>query len=95
MRKAEGAPSTDILTENCQQQDIMLRERQYRLACEDNLSFIERLPGGYFKLIVTSPPYNIGKPYEGQLSMQEYIEQQRQVITECVRLLAEDGSICW
>ena len=27
--------------------------------------------------------------------MQEYIEQQRQVITECVRLLAEDGSICW
>ena len=65
MRKAEWTSSIDILTEDCRQQNIMLREPQYRLACEENLSFMERLPEGYFKLIVTSPPHNIGKPYEG------------------------------
>ena len=31
------------------------------LACQDNLAFMEALPDGQFKLIVTSPPYNIGK----------------------------------
>lgn len=85
----------DTSTKNFQQQYIEFRKLRYQLACEDNLSFMKRLPDGEFKLVVTSPPYNIGKPYEGKLSMQEYIEQQRRVIAECVRLLAENGSICW
>jgi len=47
------------------------------------------------QLVVTSPPYNIGKEYEQRLHLQDYIEQQRQVITECVRVLRSDGHICW
>lgn len=31
--------------------------------CSDNIPFMERLPDAMFKLIVTSPPYNLGKPY--------------------------------
>ena len=34
------------------------------IACEDNLEFMHNLPDGSMKLIVTSPPYNIGKSYE-------------------------------
>ena len=30
------------------------------LACADNLDFMGELPDGRFKLIVTSPPYNLG-----------------------------------
>lgn len=47
------------------------------------------------KLIVTSPPYNIGKPYEKRTSNELYLEQQVATIAEAVRLLHPEGSICW
>ena len=65
------------------------------LACQDNLAFMEALPDGQFKLIVTSPPYNIGKDYESKTSLKAWLECQKQVIAECVRLLHPQGSICW
>ena len=65
------------------------------LACEDNLSFMEKLSDGQMKLIVTSPPYNLGKDYESRLSLDDYLEEQSRVIGECVRLLHPQGSICW
>ena len=65
------------------------------LACQDNLEFMRALPENSFKLIVTSPPYNIGKPYERKAELQAYLEQQDRVIGECLRLLHPQGSICW
>jgi len=53
------------------------------------------LPDKFVKLVVTSPPYNIGKPYEEKLNMEEYLSQQEEIIQECVRVLKDDGSICW
>jgi adenine-specific DNA-methyltransferase len=46
------------------------------------------------QLIVTSPPYNIGKEYK-KMDIQEYVFQQKQVIDECIRVLKNEGSICW
>ena len=46
-------------------------------------------------LIVTSPPYNIGKPYEKRVELQQYLSWQREVIKECLRTLRPEGSICW
>lgn len=69
--------------------------REAVLSCEDNLSFMARLPDACMKLIVTSPPYNIGKKYERRTPLDRYIEAQRAVIEECVRILRPDGSICW
>lgn len=65
------------------------------LACEHNLSFMSGLPNSSMKLIVTSPPYNIGKAYERRSSLQRYVEAQEATIAECVRLLHPHGSICW
>ncbi len=65
------------------------------LACQDNLAFMEGLPDGQFKLIVTSPPYNIGKNYESKTSLPAWLQGQKRVIAECVRLLHPRGSICW
>lgn len=47
------------------------------------------------RLIVTSPPYNIGKEYETSQTLDQYLDTQSKVIEECVRVLAEDGSLCW
>jgi len=53
------------------------------------------VPDNSVQLVVTSPPYNIGKPYETKLSLTDYVAQQKQVIEACVRVLSPTGSICW
>jgi len=64
----------------------------YKGDCMDLLPLI---PDNFVKLVVTSPPYNLGKPYESRLDLDEYVAWQRRVIEECVRVLDERGSICW
>lgn len=61
----------------------------------DCLDFLGTLPDGVARLIVTSPPYNIGKRYERPKKFEDYLAEQARVIKECVRVLADDGSICW
>ena len=65
------------------------------LACQDNLAFMRTLPDESITLIVTSPPYNIGKSYERRSPLDQYVQEQAAVIAECVRLLHPKGSICW
>ena len=62
---------------------------------QDNLKFMRGLDDESMKLIVTSPPYNIGKSYEKRSPLDQYVKDQAQVISECVRLLHPNGSICW
>ena len=65
------------------------------MACQDNLSFMRPLANETMQLIVTSPPYNIGKTYEARSSLDDYLDAQRKVIAESVRLLNGRGSLCW
>ena len=61
----------------------------------DCLNLLKQIPDESMQLIVTSPPYNIGKEYENKLKLDTYITQQTQVIKECVRVLSKKGSLCW
>ncbi len=61
----------------------------------DCLDLLRAIPSDSMQLIVTSPPYNIGKEYEKRLHLDFYLQQQAQVISECVRTLSPTGSICW
>jgi len=61
----------------------------------DCLNLLKQIPDESIQLVVTSPPYNIGKEYEKKLDLNIYIEQQSKVINECVRVLTPRGSICW
>jgi adenine-specific DNA-methyltransferase len=65
------------------------------MRCQDNLEFMRPLRSESMQLIVTSPPYNIGKSYESRSSLDEYVKAQSDVISECVRLLSSGGSLCW
>ena len=64
----------------------------YHGSCID---LLKEIPSKSIQLIVTSPPYNIGKEYEKKTKLSNYIAQQAQVIKECERVLTESGSICW
>ena len=61
----------------------------------DCLELLQQVPDESIRLIVTSPPYNIGKEYENRLGLDRYLEQQATVVRECVRALSPRGSICW
>jgi len=59
------------------------------------LDLLQKIPDKSIQLIVTSPPYNLGKEYEKRIVLDKYIEQQAEVIRECVRTLSSRGNICW
>lgn len=61
----------------------------------DTLSELRQLPLHTFKLIISSPPYNIGKAYEKQVTLEHYLDWQRDIIKELSRLISDDGSIVW
>lgn len=56
---------------------------------------LKSLDSDKYKLIITSPPYNVGKEYEVKASIEKYLEGQSDVIDELVRVLHPNGSICW
>jgi len=63
------------------------------LGWNDSLEFLEDVPKA--TLIVTSPPYNIGKPYEDRVEFKDYLTWQRKVLKQCIDILEPKGSICW
>lgn len=61
----------------------------------DAADILPTIEGESVGLVVTSPPYNIGKSYEKRTSLAQYIEFQRAIIQECHRVLRSDGAMCW
>jgi adenine-specific DNA-methyltransferase len=61
----------------------------------DCLDLLRQIPSNSAQLVITSPPYNVGKAYEKRKSIEKYVELQREVIAESVRVTCQGGSICW
>ena len=61
----------------------------------DCMALLADIPSGSVNLVITSPPYNIGKRYERATSLQKYLSNQESVIAEINRVLAPTGSLCW
>ena len=56
------------------------------IICQDSRR-MEQLPDNCIHLVVTSPPYNVGKDYDEDLSLLEYRELLREVFAETYRVL--------
>jgi len=62
----------------------------------DAKTFLEKTPRNLrFKLIVTSPPYNIGKTYEKIKPIDSYLSAQAKIIDLLIEKLLDGGSLCW
>lgn len=62
----------------------------------DSEAFLAGLPEEpLFDLVATSPPYNIGKPYESKGALSDYLEWQERIIDLIIPRLKDDGSLCW
>jgi adenine-specific DNA-methyltransferase len=62
----------------------------------DTRQFLEGLPlRPLFDLVVTSPPYNIGKSYESKAALEDYLSAMSEVVDLLVPRLKPTGSLCW
>ncbi len=52
------------------------------------------LPDNSMHLMVTSPPYNVGKDYDTDLTLEEYLAFLKRVWTETYRVLVPGGRAC-
>lgn len=64
-----------------------------RILCKSSESMNE-LPNASIHLMVTSPPYNVGKHYDEDLNIDEYRSFIKQVMSEVYRVLVPGGRIC-
>ncbi|MFQ6040356.1 MAG: DNA-methyltransferase [Candidatus Poribacteria bacterium] len=55
---------------------------------------MEELPDSSIHLMVTSPPYNVGKDYDEDLTLEEYCAFLKRVWAEVYRVLVPGGRIC-
>ncbi len=61
----------------------------------DVADLLAKIPDNSINLIVSSPPYNLGKSYETRQSVQAYLADQANIIYGLVRVLSPTGSLCW
>lgn len=63
----------------------------------DSLTMLDQVEDGSCRLVVTSPPYNIGKEYERdqRLSLDEYLAWLKPIVQKLALKVAEDGHVCW
>ena len=62
----------------------------------DILNLLDKLSHeSLIDLVITSPPYNIGKEYEESSTIEEYFINQHNIISKLDSLMSPNGSICW
>lgn len=75
--------------------DYLRPDLDYQIKHGDSLTELKKVENNKFDLILTSPPYNVGKSYETKTSIENYLETQGGIITELVRTLSNRGNLCW
>ena len=75
----------------------IVEAKPYELICGDVLESLKYQERNKYRLVVSSPPYNIGKIYEkdSNRTLEEYSAWQHEVIKNISRLVTDDGSVCW
>ncbi len=64
-----------------------------RIVCKSSEDMTD-LPDSSIHLMVTSPPYNVGKEYDRDLTLDEYREFLKRVWAETKRVLIDGGRCC-
>ena len=55
---------------------------------------MDEIPDNSVHLMITSPPYNVGKEYDEDLTLDEYLKLLRRVFKSCYEKLVTGGRAC-
>ena len=64
-----------------------------RIYCKSSEN-MDEIPDDSIHLMITSPPYNVGKEYDDDLSLDEYLELLTSVFRQCYKKLVTGGRAC-
>ena len=64
-----------------------------KLYCSDSRQ-MSNIPDNSLHLMITSPPYNVSKEYDDDLSLDEYLNLLKDVFSETYRVLIPGGRAC-
>ncbi len=64
-----------------------------KVICKDSRR-IDEIPDSSIHLMVTSPPYNVGKEYDEDLELDAYLNLLKEVFSETYRVLVTGGRAC-
>jgi adenine-specific DNA-methyltransferase len=96
MKKSTNKNLTALLVDESKSSSANVLAADYAIWRGDVEAFLKDLPKEpIFDLVVTSPPYNIGKVYEKKAVLDKYLEWQAKIIDEIVPRLKPSGSLCW
>jgi DNA modification methylase len=72
-------------------------EMPHALLEGDSLKVLDQIPNKSCRLVITSPPYNLGKEYErdSKLSLDEYKKWLKPIFRKAAKKVADDGHLCW
>lgn len=76
----------------------LLRETENRIKINlgDSFEMLKNIPDNSIDLIITSPPYCMGKEYENLTDdVNSFIKNHELVLPEAIRVLKKGGSLCW
>jgi adenine-specific DNA-methyltransferase len=62
---------------------------------KDALRFLSSLPNNSVDLVVSSPPYFMGKEYDTSCSIEDFIQAHELLLEQLVRVVKSGGSVCW
>lgn len=89
-------PAKALLADSSKSSPTVALTADHAIWQGDTEAFLKALPlEPIFDLVVTSPPYNIGKEYEKKAGLDKYFQWQKRIIDEIIPRLKEGGSLCW
>lgn len=89
-RLYEGLPKEEMID---YVENIISKELINKIFCKSSEN-MEELPDNSVHLMITSPPYNVGKEYDENLTLDEYRVFLRKVLKETKRVLVHGGRMC-
>ncbi|EWC40337.1 DNA-methyltransferase [Stutzerimonas stutzeri] len=89
-----GAATTQIVKKKAALEAIT--DLDYAIWQGDTEALLTAIPmEPVFDLVVSSPPYNIGKSYEKKGALEDYLQWQERILDLIIPRVKDTGSICW
>lgn len=70
-------------------------DAKYKVIKGDTFELIKTLNNNSVDLLITSPPYNVGKAYEKKVDFHSYLKPYVEFAKVVFDKISPQGSICW
>lgn len=74
---------------------FFLSSPEIKLFNGDCIDLVRQIPDHSVDLVITSPPYFMGKAYDRSTKIEDFIAAHERLFPEVIRVLKPGGSICW